>query len=765
MLSKELEETLNTAFSAACEKRFEVLTIEFLLLFLLDNKAALKALEACGADFDQLRSQLIQFTDEHIPHISPNAEREVVPTTGFQRVFQRAVLHVQSSQASKSSSAKEEVTGAHILVSMFSERESQAVYFLQEQNISRLDVINYISHGITKETENASVGDEEESNPQEKNPSSHKSPLTSFTVNLNKQVQKGTIDPLIGRHDEVERTIQVLCRRRKNNPLLIGEAGVGKTAIVEGLARMIVEGSAPSAIASATIYSLDMGVLLAGTKYRGDFEKRLNQLLKALAKIEGSILFIDEIHTIIGAGASSGNIMDASNLIKPKLASGELRCIGSTTYNEYRGVFEKDHALARRFQKIDITEPSIEDAVKILNGLKLNFECFHQIKYSRTAMRAAVELSDRYINERFLPDKAIDVIDEAGASQQLLPVSRRKKVLGSSDIENIVAKIARIPPKSVSMSDRDILFNLERNLNMIVFGQEKAITTLTAAIKMARSGLRDAKRPIGCFLFAGPTGVGKTEVARQLSSLMGIQLLRYDMSEYMEQHTVSRLIGAPPGYVGFNQGGLLTETVNKHPHAVLLLDEIEKAHPDINNLLLQVMDHGTLTDNNGRQVDFRNIILIMTTNCGAAQVGRRSMGFVQQNNSSDSIEMIKRYFSPEFRNRLDEVVSFSALEPKVIAHVVDKFIVELELLLDEKKITLEVSEAASAWLIEHGFDTLMGARPMARVIEEHIKQPLADYLLFGKLSKGGHVKVGSDGKSLSLDIEPAKVAKIAETAS
>ncbi len=766
MLSKELEVTLNDAFRAANEKQFEYLTVEILLLFLLDNKTAVETLKACGADLDQLRSQLAQHISEHTPRLPANTTRDVVPTIGFQRILQRAVFHVQSSQTSKTAGDKQEVNGAHLLVSLFSERESQAVYFLQQQDISRLDVVNYISHGVTKETETeteASAVDQDDSPRQDQDPSNQKSPLKNFTINLNEQAINGKIDPLIGRHDEVERTIQILCRRRKNNPLLVGEAGVGKTAIAEGLAKMIVDGQAPSVLANATLYALDLGALLAGTKYRGDFEKRLNQLLKALIKIEGSILFIDEIHTIIGAGAASGNVMDASNLIKPKLASGDLRCIGSTTYNEYRGIFEKDRALSRRFQKIDITEPSINDAIKILNGLKPNFERYHHIRYSRTAMRAAVELSHRYINERFLPDKAIDVIDEAGASQMLLPTSRRKKVLGLTDIENIVAKMARIPPKSVSVSDRDVLLNLERDLNMVVFGQEKAITTLTASIKMARSGLRDTGKPIGCFLFSGPTGVGKTEVARQLARLMGIELLRYDMSEYMEQHTVSRLIGAPPGYVGFDQGGLLTEAINKHPHAVLLMDEIEKAHPDINNLLLQVMDHGTLTDNNGRHADFRNVILIMTTNSGAVQMGRSSMGFVHQDHSSDGMEIIKRYFSPEFRNRLDAVVNFKALCPAIMAHVVDKFIVELETLLDDKKVTIEIDQSARAWLIEHGFDARMGARPMARVIEERIKQPLADALLFGKLHKGGHVRVSSNGSSLTLDIEPASVAKIAET--
>ena len=756
MLTKELEATLNNAFREANEKHFEFLTVEHLLLSLLDNADASKVLNACGVDLDKLRSELIKHTNEHTPRIPPVANREVQPTLGFQRVLQRAVFHVQSSQSPQSAINKK-ATGAHMLVALFGERESQAVYFLNNQNITRLDVVNYISHGITKETNEESSPPTDDDNNNNEKKTSEKSPLDNYTVNLNVQAQNGKIDPLIGRRDEVGRTIQILCRRRKNNPLLVGEAGVGKTAIAEGLAKMIVDGTIPSVLEKATIYALDLGALLAGTKYRGDFEKRLIQVLEALDNIQDSVLFIDEIHTIIGAGAASGGVMDASNLIKPKLASGELRCIGSTTYHEYRGIFEKDRALSRRFQKIDITEPSIDDAIKILIGLKPNFEQHHSVKYSRQAMRAAVELSHRYINERFLPDKAIDVIDEAGASQKLLPLSRRKKIVGVTEIETIIAAMARIPPKTVTVSDRDVLRTLERNLNMVVFGQDKAISTLSSAIKMARSGLRDIEKPIGCFLFAGPTGVGKTEIARQLARLMGIELLRYDMSEYMEHHTVSRLIGAPPGYVGFDQGGLLTEAINKHPHAVLLLDEIEKAHPDINHLLLQVMDHGTLTDNNGRKADFRNIVLVMTTNCGAEQTSRSSIGFVIQDHSSDNMVAIKRKFSPEFRNRLDAIVPFSALNPEVLAQVVDKFIVELETLLDDKRVTLEVDQSARIWLTEYGFDAQMGARPMARVIQEHIKRPLADELLFGKLDKGGHVKISSDGKSLTLEFKPASI--------
>ena len=704
-------------------------------------------LRACGAGIEKLREALARYLEENTPTLSPKDERETQPTLGFQRVLQRAVFHVQSS-------GKKEVTGANVLVAIFGERESQAVYFLNRQDVTRLDVVNYISHGISKVPDNeetdafASSGEEEK--PGEP---SGKSPLEAYAANLNQQARLGKIDPLIGRRDEIERTVQILCRRRKNNPLFVGEAGVGKTAIAEGLAKMIVDGEVPEVLEGACIHALDLGALLAGTKYRGDFEKRLKAVLAQLDKEEGAILFIDEIHTIIGAGAASGGVMDASNLIKPMLASGDLRCIGSTTYQEYRGVFEKDRALSRRFQKIDVREPTIGETVKILNGLKSRFEEHHHVKYSRQAMRVAAELSHRYINERFLPDKAIDVIDEAGASQKLLPPSRRRKIIGVAEIEHVVSKMARIPPKTVSTSDKDVLRTLDRNLKLVVFGQDKAIETLASAIKMARSGLREGDKPIGSFLLAGPTGVGKTEVTRQLARIMGVELVRFDMSEYMERHTVSRLIGAPPGYVGFDQGGLLTEAINKHPHSVLLLDEIEKAHPDVFNLLLQVMDHGTLTDNNGRKADFRNVILVMTTNAGADRMNRPSIGFTMQDHSGDGLEAIRRMFSPEFRNRLDSVVPFAALDAGTIAHVVDKFIIELEGQLEEKRVTLDVDEEARAWLAEYGFDTLMGARPMARIIQEHIKRPLAEELLFGRLAGGGHVKVTAGGEGLSFEFE------------
>ena len=747
MLSKELEFTLNMAFRDAREKRHEFMTVEHLLLALLDNAAASKVLRACGAGMDKLRGELTQYIEERTPVLAPKDERETQPTLGFQRVLQRAVFHVQSS-------SRKEVNGANVLVAIFGERESQAVYFLGRQNITRLDVVNYISHGISKvhdseEGDAFTPGSEEEKATEQP----ARSPLEAYTVNLNEQALLGKVDPLIGRRAEVQRTIQILCRRRKNNPLYVGEAGVGKTAIAEGLAKMIVEGEVPEVLGESTIYSLDLGALLAGTKYRGDFEKRLKGVLAALDKQRGAVLFIDEIHTIIGAGAASGGVMDASNLIKPVLASGELRCIGSTTYHEYRGIFEKDRALSRRFQKIDITEPSVEEAIKILNGLKSRFEEHHQIRYSRPAMRVAVELSHRYIHDRYLPDKAIDVIDEAGASQKLLPPSKRRKTVGVSEVEGVIAKMARIPPKTVSSSDKDVLRTLNRDLKMVVYGQDQAIDTLAAAIKMARSGLRDPQRPVGAYLFAGPTGVGKTEVTRQLARLMGVELVRFDMSEYMERHTVSRLIGAPPGYVGFDQGGLLTEAIVKHPHSVLLLDEIEKAHPDVFNLLLQVMDHGTLTDNNGRKADFRNVMLIMTTNAGAEQMNRASIGFTRQDHSGDSLEVIKRLFTPEFRNRLDAVVQFSALDEAVIAHVVDKFIIELEGQLEDKRVTLEADEAARAWLARNGFDRLMGARPMARIIQEHIKRPLAEELLFGRLEAGGHVRISVEDDRLRFEFE------------
>ena len=749
MLSKELEHTLNQAFKEAREKRHEFMTVEHLLLALLDNAAAIKVFKACGGDIERVRTDVSSYLDESTPTLAPKDERETQPTLGFQRVLQRSVFHVQSS-------GKKEVSGANVLVAIFGERESQAVYILNRQNITRLDVVNYISHGISKvadneESENEAAAPEEEKAQE----STGKSPLESFTVNLNQLAESGKIDPLIGRRQEVERTIQILCRRRKNNPLYVGDAGVGKTAIAEGLAKMVVDGEVPDVIADATIYALDLGALLAGTKYRGDFEKRLKGLLNQLDKEKGAVLFIDEIHTIIGAGAASGGVMDASNLIKPMLASGELRCIGSTTFQEFRGIFEKDRALARRFQKIEVGEPSVEDTVKILTGLKSRFEEHHQVKYTRQAMRVAATLAHRYINDRHLPDKAIDVIDEAGASVQLLPPSRRKKVVGVTEVENVVSKMARIPPKTVSTNDKEVMRNLERDLKMLVYGQEEAIDTLSSAIKMARSGLRLGEKPVGSFLFAGPTGVGKTEVTRQLAHLLGIELIRFDMSEYMERHTVSRLIGAPPGYIGFDQGGLLTEAVTKNPHAVLLLDEIEKAHPDVFNLLLQVMDHGTLTDNNGRRADFRNVVLVMTTNAGAEQASRRSMGFAEQNHSSDSMEAITRMFTPEFRNRLDAIVQFNSLGRETISQVVDKFIIELEGQLEEKRVTIDVDEQARAWLAEHGYDRVMGARPMERVIQEHIKRPLAEELLFGQLEGGGHARIGSDEDGLTFVYEPA----------
>jgi ATP-dependent Clp protease ATP-binding subunit ClpA len=747
MLSKELESTLNSAFREAREKRHEFMTVEHLLLALMDNPTASKILRACGAEIEKLKQELVSYLDESTPMLPVKDERETQPTLGFQRVLQRAVFHVQSS-------GKKEVTGANVLVAIFGERESQAVYFLNRQNITRLDVVNYISHGISKVHDSeegdafAPGGDDEKSAE-----APGKSPLEAYAVNLNQQALLGKIDPLIGRRNEVQRTVQILCRRRKNNPLYVGEAGVGKTAIAEGLAKMIVDNDVPDVLENSTIYALDLGALLAGTKYRGDFEKRLKGVLGQLNKEPGAILFIDEIHTIIGAGAASGGVMDASNLIKPMLASGDLRCIGSTTYQEYRGVFEKDRALSRRFQKIDVTEPTVEETIKILIGLKSRFEEHHSIKYSRQAVRTAAELSERYINDRYLPDKAIDVIDEAGARQKLLPPSKRRKVVSVGDIEEVVSKMARIPPKTVSTSDKDVLRNLDRDLKMVVYGQDDAIDTLAAAIKMARSGLREGRKPIGSFLFSGPTGVGKTEVTLQLARIMGIELIRFDMSEYMERHTVSRLIGAPPGYVGFDQGGLLTEAITKHPHAVLLLDEVEKAHPDVFNLLLQVMDHGTLTDNNGRKADFRNVVLVMTTNAGADQMSRPSIGFTEQDHSGDSGEAVKKMFTPEFRNRLDAIVQFGPLDAKTVGHVVDKFIIELESQLEEKRVAIEVDENARAWLAEHGFDKLMGARPMARIIQENIKRPLAEELLFGRLEGGGNVRVGVDDGKLSLTYE------------
>ncbi len=749
MLSKELEFSINLAFREAREQRHEFMTVEHLLLALLDNPAAAEVLQACGAHLDKLKRDLQIFIRENTPVMKLGDPRETQPTLGFQRVLQRAVLHVQSS-------GHREVTGANVLVAIFGEQESQAVFLLKQQEISRLDVVNYIAHGISKAHEDQEpVGSPSGENGEN---AQNAKPLESFASNLNDLARQGRIDPLIGRREEVERTIQILCRRRKNNPLFVGEAGVGKTAIAEGLAKMIVDDEVPDVLRKATIYALDLGALVAGTKYRGDFEKRLKAVLAQLRKERNAILFIDEIHTIIGAGAASGGVMDASNLIKPMLASGEMKCIGSTTYQEYRGIFEKDRALARRFQKIDVVEPTIEETYQILRGLKTRFEDHHDVKYADKALRAAVELSARYINDRHLPDKAIDVIDEAGASQRLLPVAKRKKLINATDIETIIAKIARIPPKTVSSSDKDTLRNLDRDLKLVVFGQEEAIATLATAIKMARAGLGNEQKPIGSFLFAGPTGVGKTEVTRQLAKIMGIELIRFDMSEYMERHTVSRLIGAPPGYVGFDQGGLLTDAILKHPHAVLLLDEIEKAHPDVFNLLLQVMDHGTLTDNNGRKADFRNVIIVMTTNAGAELVDRPSMGFTNQDHSSDGMEAIKRMFSPEFRNRLDAIVQFKALTPVTIAQVVDKFLIELEAQLEPKKVTLEVDTEGRTWLAGRGYDPKMGARPMARVIQENIKRCLAEELLFGRLVNGGHVTVTVCEGELQVEIVEEAVA-------
>ena len=745
MLNKELEQTLNLAFKQAREKSHEFMTVEHLLLALLDNSAAAEVLRACGADIAKLREELSRFLDETTPLLHPNDDRDTQPTLGFQRVLQRAAFHVQSS-------GKREVTGANVLVAIFSEQESQAVYFLKKQDITRLDVVNYLSHGISKINQDEPGEDLSAAPEEEGGESSEKRPLDQYATNLNRLAREGKIDPLIGRKNEIERTVQVLCRRRKNNPLFVGEAGVGKTALAEGLARKIIDGEVPDVLNECTVYSLDLGALLAGTKYRGDFEKRLKAVLAQIKREKNAILFIDEIHTIFGAGAASGGAMDASNLIKPVLANGELKCIGSTTYQEYRGIFEKDRALARRFQKIDVGEPTVDDTVQILEGLKSRFEEHHSVRYTRQALRSAAELAERYINERHLPDKAIDVIDEAGASQHLLPVSKRRKIIGVREVEAVVAKIARIPPKSVSADDREVLRNLERNLKLVIFGQDPAIDALSTAIKLARSGLGNEHKPIASFLFSGPTGVGKTEVSRQLSRILGVELIRFDMSEYMERHTVSRLIGAPPGYVGFDQGGLMTEAVNKHPHAVLLLDEMEKAHPDVFNLMLQVMDHGTLTDNNGRKADFRNVIVVMTTNAGAEQMNRRSIGFSTQDHSTDGMEIIKRTFTPEFRNRLDGIIQFRGLDTEHIGYVVDKFLFELESQLQDKNVTLHVDDEARTWLAIHGYDPAMGARPMARVIQENIKKPLAEELLFGKLSAGGRIRITVKDDALDFEL-------------
>ena len=744
MLNKELEQTLNNAFVFAREHRHEFMTVEHLLLALLDNSAARDALKACGADIEAIKSELLAFVKDTTPLILDDQlnERETQPTLGFQRVLQRAVFHVQSS-------GKDEVTGANVLVAIFSKQESQAVYILKKADVTRLDVVNFISHGVSKADDDEPVNPEasEEAEAGEEGGSA----LSKYATDLNRHAKDGKIDPLIGRDSEVERTIQILCRRRKNNPLLVGEAGVGKTAIAEGLAYRIVNEDVPDVIAESTVYSLDLGGLLAGTKYRGDFEKRLKAILKELGKDKNAILFIDEIHTIIGAGAASGGVMDASNLLKPKLSSGELRCIGSTTYQEYQGIFEKDRALARRFQKVDVTEPSVSDTTKILLGLKSRYEEHHNVRFTQKAIQAAAELSAKYINERHLPDKAIDVMDEAGASQRLLPPSKRKKTIGVGDIEQIIAKMARIPEKSVSASDKEVLKNLGRNLKMVVFGQDKAIETLNDAILLSRSGLGAEAKPIGSFLFAGPTGVGKTEVTQQLAKIMGVELVRFDMSEYMERHAVSRLIGAPPGYVGFDQGGLLTDAVIKNPYSVVLLDEIEKAHSDIYNILLQVMDHGTLTDNNGRKVDFRNVVLVMTTNAGVQETVRKSIGFKQQDHSHDAMSEINKVFTPEFRNRLDGIIWFNHLDPEIILQVVDKFIIELQAQLDVKGVSLEVTSAARAYMAEKGYDKAMGARPMARVIKDDLKKELANELLFGELSKGGNVKVDCVDDKLTFE--------------
>ena len=750
MLSKELEKSLNAVAQEASIKRHEFVTVEHLLLALVNNDQAKDVLLNVGADVEKLRTELEKYIDDTTPTLQlEDSERGTQTTLGFQRVVSRALFHVQSS-------GRKEVSGANVLVAIFSEQESQAVYLLKSQGVSRIDVVNFISHGISKiegaseDNEETEFGEAEAGEGEEQRSSA----LESFATNLNEEAKAGRIDPLVGRDEEVERAVQILCRRRKNNPLLVGESGVGKTAIAEGLAKRIVDAKVPEVVAESTIYSLDLGALVAGTKYRGDFEKRFKAVLGELKKQEGSILFIDEIHTIIGAGAASGGVMDASNLLKPLLTSGQIRCMGSTTYQEYRGIFDKDRALSRRFQKIDVIEPDVDDTYKILKGLKSRFEDHYNLRYTDKALRTASELAARYINDRFMPDKAIDVIDEAGAAQQLQPASRRKKSIGVADVEQVVAKIARIPSSQVTASDRASLRDLDANLKMAVFGQDEAIEQLATAIKLSRAGLKSGEKPIGSFLFAGPTGVGKTEVCKQLAHTMGVELLRYDMSEYMERHTVSRLIGAPPGYVGFDQGGLLTEAVTKHPHSIVLLDEIEKAHPEVFNLLLQVMDHGTLTDNNGRKADFRNVVLVMTTNAGAQEMNRASIGFAEQDNSTDGMEVIKRMFTPEFRNRLDAIVQFSALSVEVVKTVVDKFLTELQAQLDEKRVTLEVDDEAREWLAREGYDEKMGARPMQRLIQEKIKRQLAEDLLFGDLANGGGVvRVSVDAGELSVKVD------------
>ncbi len=762
MLSRNLEQTLHRALSLASERRHEYATLEHLLLGLAEDTDAATVLKACGVDLDKLRNDLTEFLDKDLAGLATDRPGDPKPTAGFQRVVQRAAIHVQSS-------GRDEVTGANVLVALFSERESHAVYFLQLQDMTRLDAVNFISHGIAKApgrsaqrpvagTNNQTPeGNQPEQEREEKPNRRSQDALSNYCVNLNKKAMAGKIDPLIGRDLEIERTIQILCRRTKNNPLYVGDPGVGKTAIAEGLAKRIVEGDVPEVLLKCTIYALDMGSLLAGTRYRGDFEERLKAVVNELENQTGAILFIDEIHTVIGAGATSGGAMDASNLLKPALASGNLRCIGSTTYKEFRNYFEKDRALVRRFQKIDVNEPSLEDSVKILRGLKLNYEKHHKVRYTDEAIRAAVELSAKYINDRKLPDKAIDVIDEVGASRMLLPEHKRRKTVTLKDVEEIVAKIARIPPKSVSADDKETLRNLERDLKSMVFGQDKAIEALGAAIKLARAGLREPEKPIGNYLFSGPTGVGKTEVARQLAATMGIELIRFDMSEYMERHSVSRLIGAPPGYVGFDQGGMLTDAIDQHPHAVLLLDEIEKAHPDLFNILLQVMDHGKLTDHNGKTVDFRNIILIMTTNAGASDMAKEAIGFGRDVRTGEDDDAIKRLFTPEFRNRLDATITFAGLTPEIVGRVVEKFVMQLEAQLADRNVTIELSSAAKEWLAERGYDRLYGARPLGRVIQEHIKKPLAEELLFGKLVKGGAVKVTLKDNKLDFEITEASL--------
>jgi len=745
MISKELEKSLNFAVQVAHEARHEFVTTEHLLLALLENNSAMAVLQACSADLEQLRRNITEHLTQHVPQLDTELDIKTQPSVGFQRVLQRAIVHVQSS-------GKSEVDGENVLVALFSEQDSYAAYFLDQQNVTRFDAVSYISHGVVQDDDNLEglPSPDESENPEG---AQKEGPLEAYAINLNERAVDGFIDPLIGREKEVERTIQILSRRRKNNPLYVGEAGVGKTAIAEGLAKQIVEEQVPTVLADAVIYSLDMGALLAGTKYRGDFEKRLKAVLKALEREEHAILFIDEIHTIIGAGSASGGAMDASNLLKPSLSSGQLKCIGSTTYQEYRGIFEKDRALARRFQKIDVEQPTVDKTIQILRGLKSRFEEHHEVTYTSDGLKIAAELADRYINERFLPDKAIDVIDEAGARTRLRDRAEGEvPIIDVAEIEEVVSFIARIPPKNVSASDVDALKNLERDLKLVVFGQDDAIVNLASAIKMSRSGLGKPDKPIGSFLFSGPTGVGKTEVTRQLAMTLGVELIRFDMSEYMERHTVSRLIGAPPGYVGFDQGGLLTDSINKHPHAVLLLDEIEKAHPDVFNLLLQVMDHGTLTDNNGRKADFRNVIIVMTTNAGAVQIARNSMGFTKQDHASDDTQAIQKLFTPEFRNRLDSIVRFSALSKDVISKIVDKELLEVENQLLEKEVQLHVDAKARTWLADNGYDETMGARPLSRLIQEEIKRGLADELLFGSLQKGGAVNISANDDELTFDI-------------